>query len=170
MMIHTYKELSSTNNIPKVLTEMIRISWLIAIVFISGCSVHSKYYGTYDPTSSVRACDIRKASCTMRHQNAKVDYRFRKLENGKYELDGEFVLFGDKIRETYSNTFSKIRDLSLLFVFFKDHYIVHEEKFHLGSNEFDKPIKFSTVVDPKGVELESSLLINFGGLITEVPW
>ncbi len=139
----------------------------LVVIFLFGCA--SKLVGQYDPTNSLRACNENREYCQQEFELGKIEYDLDKLQDGAYRLEGSFLLHREAMLRNYSANFSKIKRVKLDFVFFKDHYIVHEQSFYV-SGEYDEEIPFSGTLKTRDQEIESAFFINFSGSITVTPW
>ena len=150
-------------------------SWIVnrrnlvffVVIFLFGCA--PKLVGQYDPTNSVRACNESREYCLQEFQLGKIEYDLDKIQDGAYRLEGTFLLDREAMERNYSANFSTIKKVKLDFVFFKDHYIVHQQSFYV-SGEYDEKIPFSGPLKIQDQEIDSVFFINFSGSISVTPW
>jgi len=127
------------------------ISFLLLIVSCAS----TKYLGTNQPRLAVSACGIGVTQCFIFDSALDSNGSETSIE-GKYFLDrvdaGTYAFHGSVKLEIDDGVLTNIEYLNLIFIFFKDDFVVHEEKIRLSGDvgeyhEFSQIIKSDVVFE-----------------------
>lgn len=138
--------------------------------FVAGCTTY-KYLGKEQTqleqmVFAVYSCPVETNKCLI-----KEDFEGSKL-NGSYFLnnegDGAYTISGSVVLDISENgiVFDRIERLDLLFIFFKDKLVVHEEKVRLRG-KVNEHIKFSQLIK-SGEIFDSSVMAEASYLASEL--
>ena len=140
---------------------------LIFSLLLVSCAPPPKFLGSNQPLYAINACPINDEFCTIQISKDEWKiigtYYLDKTSRSNYLLHGSIKLDVSKV----SPILQSVSRLQLVFIFFQDDLVVHEEQLRLKgkANEY---IKFSQSFETES-DIDSSTLAMAGFRATELP-